>query len=216
MGSARGDRLSFWPARASSQMPVVAPRLAPKMTAMPPARVIRPVLRKAMVSRHTRVLDCSTDVARVPNSRPLRGVDVLWLRSCSSAPPARAFRPCTRHCMPNRKSARPAHSCSQPELDQNDQPRAAIPISIRRIFEYCFTSLFRLERPEMGRCKSLARKLGGGKSRARRTGSGFDPSAYPARICARSVALVAALGAAQAAHEGGLGGLDHQRLSGFA
>src|SRR5690606_7365013 len=38
--------------------------------------------------------------------------------SRSRPPPASWRRPSSRHCMPNRNSARPAHSCSQPALRQ--------------------------------------------------------------------------------------------------
>ncbi|EXF43088.1 hypothetical protein BAY1663_04506 [Pseudomonas sp. BAY1663] len=45
-GKASGLRLTFCPANASSQMPVVEPRLAPNRMATPPASWIRPVLMK--------------------------------------------------------------------------------------------------------------------------------------------------------------------------
>ena len=124
-GMASGAMLRFCPAMASSQIPLVAPRLAPNSTAMLPASVISPALRKAIVSSDTRVLDCSTKVAAVPNSSPLNGVAVLCDSQPSSLPPARLLRPCSRFCMPNRNRARPAHSTSQPWLNQNDQASAA-------------------------------------------------------------------------------------------
>src|SRR5690606_22858951 len=135
-----GDKLRFCPASANSQIPLVAPRLAPNSTAIPPANWISPVLKKAMVSSDTRVLDCSTKVAPVPNNRPLKGVEVLRLSQCSSLPPASSRKPSSRHCMPNKNSASPAHSCSQPALVQNDQASARLPTTRRIRFEYCFTT----------------------------------------------------------------------------
>src|SRR5690554_5909856 len=73
---------------------------------------------KAMVSKDTRVLDCSIRVPLIPNSKPLIGVAVLRASHSSSLLPATWRKPSSRHCMPNRNSARPAHSCSQPELYQ--------------------------------------------------------------------------------------------------
>ncbi|MCY1444472.1 hypothetical protein D9M71_609450 [compost metagenome] len=72
----------------------------------------------AMVSRETSVLDCSSMVPQMPNIIPLKEVAVLRASSCSSLPPASWRRPSSRHCMPNRKSASPAQSSSQPELNQ--------------------------------------------------------------------------------------------------
>ena len=77
IGTAAGLRLTLWPASASSQMPPVAPRLVPKITAMPPASPIKPVLKKAMVKSDTKVLDCKTNVAPMPNISPRAGVAVL-------------------------------------------------------------------------------------------------------------------------------------------
>ena len=48
----------------------------------------------------------------------LDGVEVLRSSHSSSWLPARSRRPSSRHCMPNRNSARPAPSCSSPALDQ--------------------------------------------------------------------------------------------------
>ena len=124
-GSASGERLNPCPASASSQMPLVAPRFAPNTTAIPAARWIRPELTKAMVSSDTRVLDCSSIVPPMPNSSPLRGVAVLRASHCSSRPPASCRRPSSRSCMPSRNIARPAHSCSQPALRQNDHASSA-------------------------------------------------------------------------------------------
>ncbi len=87
-GKARGLRLTFCPASASSQMPVVDPRLAPNRMAIPPASLISPVLMKAMVSSDTSVLDCSSMVPLTPNISPLNGVAVLRASSCSSVLPA--------------------------------------------------------------------------------------------------------------------------------
>ena len=120
---------------ASSQMPLVAPRLAPKSTEILPARLISPVLRKAIVSSETRVLDCSTKVAAVPNSKPLNGVAVLVDSQPSSLLPAKLFRPCSRFCIPNKNKAKPAHSTSQPELYQNDHAKAAKASTIKECFE---------------------------------------------------------------------------------
>src|SRR5690606_38958239 len=61
----------------------------------------------------------------MPNSRPRTGVSVLRASNCSRRPPASCRSPSSRHCMPNRKIARPAHSCSQPASRQNDQARTA-------------------------------------------------------------------------------------------
>ena len=135
-GMATLDMLMFCPASASSQIPLVAPRLAPNSTAMLPTSVINPALRKAMVSSDTSVLDCSSRLATEPNSSPLKGVDVLLPNHCSSLPPARFFRPCSRLCMPNRNSASPAHSCSQPLLHQNDHASAASARTISECLEY--------------------------------------------------------------------------------
>ena len=120
-GSARGERLKFCPASASSQMPDVAPRLAPKMIAMPPANWINPVLTKAIVSSDTSVLDCSSAVPPMPNSRPRTGVPVLRASHCSSLLPASLRSPSSSICMPNRNIASPAHSSSQPALRQKLQ-----------------------------------------------------------------------------------------------
>ena len=123
-GKARGARLRFCPARASSQMPLVAPRLAPKMMAMPPASWISPELMKAIASSDTSVLDCNTRVPQTPNISPLNGVAVLRASSCSSLLPASWRKPSSRHCMPNRNKPKPAHSCNQPSLNQNEHARA--------------------------------------------------------------------------------------------
>ncbi|MCY1401784.1 hypothetical protein D9M71_169080 [compost metagenome] len=72
----------------------------------------------AMVSRETSVLDCSNKVPQIPNISPLNEVAVLRASKCSSLPPASWRSPSSRHCMPNRNSASPAHSSSQPELNQ--------------------------------------------------------------------------------------------------
>ena len=124
-GQAIGERLKSCPASASSQMPVVAPRLAPRRMEMPPASWIRPEPRKAMVSSETRVEDCSAVVPAMPNSRPRTGVPVLRASIRSRPPPASWRRPSSRHCMPNRNIASPAHSCSQPSSRQKLQPSAA-------------------------------------------------------------------------------------------
>src|SRR5690554_2207413 len=71
-----------------------------------------------MVKRDIKVVDCRIIVPPTPNINPLNGVAVLRSRSCSSRPPASSFKPSSRHCMPNRNSAKPAQSCSQPELYQ--------------------------------------------------------------------------------------------------
>nr|WP_281355001.1 hypothetical protein [Comamonas jiangduensis] len=134
-GMASLAMLMFCPAKASSQMPLVAPKLAPNSTAMLPAKEIKPVLKNAMVSSDTRVLDCSTKVAAVPNSSPLKGVAVLLESHCSSLPPARLLRPCSRLCMPNRNKAKPAHSTSQPALYQNDHAKAAKASTMRECLE---------------------------------------------------------------------------------
>ncbi|MCY1556881.1 hypothetical protein D9M68_936790 [compost metagenome] len=86
--------------------------------AMPAANWIRPVLRKAMVSSDTSELDCTSMVALTPNIRLLKGVAVLSASRRSSLPPASWRKPSSRHCMPNRNSARPAHRPSQPALNQ--------------------------------------------------------------------------------------------------
>ena len=69
-----------------------------------------------MVSSDTSVLDCNSRLATEPNSSPLKGVDVLLPNHCSSLPPARFFRPCSRLCMPNRNSASPPNSGKIPVL----------------------------------------------------------------------------------------------------
>ncbi|MNJ57357.1 hypothetical protein D3C77_529430 [compost metagenome] len=139
-GSASGDRLRLCPASASSQMPLVAPRLAPNRIGMPPASLISPVLMKAMVSSDTSVLDCSSMVPPTPNSSPLNGVAVVRASSCSSLPPASWRRPSSRHCMPNRNNARPAHSSSQGWLLQNAAPSRRLPATIRNVLT-CFLNV---------------------------------------------------------------------------
>ena len=107
IGTAAGLRLTLWPASASSQMPPVAPRLVPKITAMPPASPIKPVLKKAMVKSDTKVLDCKTNVAPMPNISPRAGVAVLLAIKRSNVPPAALCSPSSMHCMPNKNNAKP-------------------------------------------------------------------------------------------------------------
>ena len=107
IGTAAGLRLTLWPASASSQMPPVAPRLVPKITAMPPASPIKPVLKKAMVKSDTKVLDCKTNVAPMPNISPRAGVAVLLAIKRSKVPPAALCSPSSMHCMPNKNNAKP-------------------------------------------------------------------------------------------------------------
>src|SRR5690554_5624507 len=71
-----------------------------------------------MVSNDISVVDCSTIVPPTPNKKPLKGVAVLRSNSCSKRPPASCFKPSSRHCIPNKNKAKPAHSCNQPELYQ--------------------------------------------------------------------------------------------------
>ena len=75
-GRATTLKLMFCPAKASSQMPLVAPKLVPNNTAMPAPKPIKPALKNAIVSSDTKVLDCNTNVAPMPNSKPLNGVSV--------------------------------------------------------------------------------------------------------------------------------------------
>ena len=124
-GRARSPRLALCPASASSQMPLVVPRLAPNTMHRPAPRPISPVPRKAMVSSDTRVLDCTVTVASTPKLRLFQARSVALARKRSSSPPASRRRPSSRHCMPNRNSARPPASRVQPALNQNDTARAA-------------------------------------------------------------------------------------------
>ena len=107
IGSAAGDRLMFCPAAASSHTPPVAPRLVPKIIAIPPASEIIPELKNAIASSATSVLDCNTSVAPVPNSTPLNGVEVDARIQLSSRPPAALRSPSSMFCIPNRNSASP-------------------------------------------------------------------------------------------------------------
>ncbi|SFX11854.1 hypothetical protein SAMN04244547_00455 [Azotobacter vinelandii] len=75
---------------------------------------------KAMVNNDTRVLDCSRKVPKRPNKKPFSGVAVLRPSSSSRRPPASCLSPSSRHCMPNKKSASPAHKRSQPGLSQKE------------------------------------------------------------------------------------------------
>ncbi|MNF56719.1 hypothetical protein D3C84_382180 [compost metagenome] len=119
-GRAMSARLALCPASASSQMPLVVPRLAPKTMHNPAPRPISPVPRKAMVSSDTRVLDCTITVASTPKARLFQVRSVALARKRSSSLPASRRNPSSRHCMPNRNRARPPASRVQPLLNQND------------------------------------------------------------------------------------------------
>ncbi|MNC15672.1 hypothetical protein D3C75_634960 [compost metagenome] len=136
-GRAMSARLALCPASASSQMPLVVPRLAPKMMHSPAARPISPVPRKAMVSRDTSELDCTSAVARMPKPRLFQTPSVALARIRSSLPPASMRKPSSRHCMPNRNSARPPASWVQPVLNQNDTSSAATSSQITTSFAAC-------------------------------------------------------------------------------
>ncbi|MOA19603.1 hypothetical protein D3C78_1399980 [compost metagenome] len=136
-GRARALRLALCPASASSQMPLVVPRLAPKMMHSPAARPISPVPRKAMVSRDTSELDCTRAVARMPKPRLFQARSVALARMRSNPPPASMRRPSSRHCMPNRNKARPPASWVQPVLNQNDTSSAATSSQTTTSFAEC-------------------------------------------------------------------------------
>lgn len=86
-------RLRLCPAKASSQIPLVAPRFVPKIIDKLPARPIMPLLKKAMVSNDTRVLDCKIKVALMPKTKPLIGLWVDFAMSRSRVPPVACCKP---------------------------------------------------------------------------------------------------------------------------
>lgn len=61
-----------------------------------------------MVSSDIKVLDCKTNVAPMPNSKPLTGVAVQRDIMRSSVPPAALCKPSSMHCMPT--ETMPNHS----------------------------------------------------------------------------------------------------------
>src|SRR5690606_16898547 len=94
-------------------------------------------------------------------------------------PPASWRKASSRHCMPNRNSASPAHSSSQPRLIQNE---------------------------------TASRPNSNAHEKSRKPGMGLRLEDV---MRSRSVAVVPAHGAAQAAYEGFLAWLDDQCLAGF-
>ena len=107
IGTAAGDKLTLCPATANNQIPLVAPKFVPKITAIPPAKPIMPALKNAMVSKETSVLDCNTNVAPIPNNKPFTGVAVLLPIKRSNVPPAAWFKPSSMLCIPNKNKAKP-------------------------------------------------------------------------------------------------------------
>src|SRR5690554_3408492 len=71
-----------------------------------------------MVNKDIRVVDCRIMVPPTPNISPFSGVAVLRSNNCSSRLPASSFKPSSKHCIPNRNKAKPAHSCNHPALYQ--------------------------------------------------------------------------------------------------
>ena len=83
------------------------PRPGRRHADLPPANPIKPVLKKAMVKSDTKVLDCKTNVAPMPNISPRAGVAVLLAIKRSNVPPAALCSPSSMHCMPNKNNAKP-------------------------------------------------------------------------------------------------------------
>ena len=66
-----------------------------------------PVLKNAIVSSETSVLDCRMKVAPIPNNAPLAGVAVDFRIQRSKRPPAASRKPSSIFCIPNRNNAKP-------------------------------------------------------------------------------------------------------------
>ncbi|MND87252.1 hypothetical protein D3C80_792470 [compost metagenome] len=90
-----------------------------------------------MVSSDTSVLDCTITVASTPKARLFQVRSVALARKRSSSLPASRRSPSSRHCMPNRNSARPPASWVQPVLNQNDTSSAATSSQITTSFAAC-------------------------------------------------------------------------------
>ena len=64
---AKMEILIFNPNPATSQAVAVVPILAPKMSPIPPAKLIKPALMNDIVITDTNELDCIKAVTRAPN-----------------------------------------------------------------------------------------------------------------------------------------------------
>src|SRR5690554_7579902 len=96
------------PKDATSQVPVVVPRLAPMTTPKPVDKGIIPAAKKEIANTITKVLDCTSVVLTKPKPIECGMERVTFCRVSSIKPPLRVCTPRLSIQRPNKNTAMPA------------------------------------------------------------------------------------------------------------